>query len=288
MAVVINDLLKVHDRQKAVLFLIVAALLWSLGGLFIKSIEWDALSIAGARSFFAAILIFAFVPEARILPKTPTVWFASLAYAGMVISLVVATKLTTSANAIFLQYTALIYVAILSFLFLKEKVSKKDLIVIFATCLGMVLFFVDEFSFDSIAGNLFGIGSGICFAIMVICFKFIKDAEPSTVPLYGNLIAFILTVAFWQMPLPTGFSLLALVFLGLVQLGLPYLIYSRALKYVTPLEGVLIPVIEPVLNPIWVFLVIGERPSSWAIGGGIIVITVISLYCLDKAKTKQI
>lgn len=287
MDVLINALLKVHDRQKAVLCLALAALLWSLGGLFIKSIHWDALSIAGVRSLFAAILIFSFIPEARKVPQSRAVWFGALAYAGMVISLVAATKLTTAANAIFLQYTAPIYVAIFSFVFLHEKIKSKDLIVIFCTGIGMVLFFVEEFSFASITGNLLGIASGICFAIMVICFKFIKSSEPSTIPLYGNLFAFILTVPFWQMPLPDNLSLLALVFLGLFQLDLPYLIYSRALKYVTALEGVLIPVIEPVLNPIWVFLVIGEQPSFWAVCGGAIVITVISLYCLDKAKSKS-
>lgn len=281
-----NELLKVHDRKKAVLFLIIAALLWSLGGLFIKSIQWDAISIAGVRSFFAAVLIFAFIPESRKLPKTFAIWLGSFAYAGMVITLVLATKMTTAANAIFLQYTAPIYVAIISCLFLKEKISNKDLSVIVCTGIGMVLFFIEEFSFASIVGNLLGITSGICFAIMVICFRYIKNTEPSTVPLYGNLLAFILTVGFWQMPLPNGFSILALIFLGLFQLGLPYLIYSRALKHVTPLESVLIPAIEPILNPIWVFLVVGEKPSFWAICGGLIVLTVISLYCLDKAKAK--
>ena len=280
----LRDLLLVDSRRKAIVFLFVSAVLWSLGGLFVKSISWNPLAIVGVRSFLAACTVLVLVPSAKNFTSSWPVWLGGIFYAGMVSTLVVATKLTTAANAIFLQYTAPIYVALLSAWLLKEKVSRRDWLVIAATAFGMALFFVGEFSFANMLGNLSGIASGVCFALMVICLRHIKTAEPNSVILIGNVLAFLWTLPFWETPWPDMYGWAALVFLGVFQLGLSYVLYSRAVAHVTALEGVIIPVIEPILNPLWVFLVIGEQPSVWALCGAAVVVSVVTVYCLQKAR----
>ena len=280
----LNDLLKVDSTKKAIKFLLLAAVMWSTGGLFIKYVQWHPMAIAGIRGLIAALTIMVIVPQVLTLPKNKMFWLGCFAYMGLCVCMVVGTKLTTAANAIFLQYTAPIYVALISALILKEKISRLDLLVIFSTAVGMALFFVGEFSFASIAGNLFGIASGVCFAIMVICFRYIKGIEPSTLVFYGNILCFFVGLSFVSTPFPDLYGWLGLTYLGAAQIGLPYIIYSRAVVHVPPLEGVIIPTIEPILNPIWVAVFIGERPTAWAVMGGIIVITVVTFYCIRKAR----
>ena len=280
---VLSKLLKVNSSKKALQFLFVAAVLWSTGGLFIKYVQWHPMAIASVRGLIAAMTIVFIVPEVKIFPKNKMFWLGCFAYAGLCITMVVATKLTTSANAIFLQYTAPIYVALISAFILKEKIGRLDLFVILGTATGMVLFFVGDFCFSNIAGNLFGIGSGISFAIMVVCFRYIKDIEPSAVVFYGNVLCFLFGLPFVETPYPAFNGWLGLAFLGIVQIGLPYIIYSRAVIHVSPLEGVIIPTIEPILNPVWVVIFIGEKPDFWALIGGLIVITVVTLYCVKAA-----
>ena len=146
----------------------------------------------------------------------------------------------------------------------------------------MALFFVGEFSFAGIAGNFIGMMSGVCFAFMVTGFRFVKEIEPGVVIFCGNMILFLLSAPFMGLPAPGTADWLSLLFLGVFQIGISYLMYSRAIVRVPSLEGIIIPTIEPVLNPIWVFLFIGERPADPAIAGGLVVITMVTVYCLRK------
>ncbi|MDR2006432.1 MAG: DMT family transporter [Acidaminococcales bacterium] len=277
-----KQLLKVDGRRKALSFLVASAVMWSFGGLFIKYIQWNPMAIAGMRGLIAALAVALAVPESVRLPPNRFIWLCAFAYAGMCGTLVVATKLTTAANAIFLQYTAPVYVMLISAFFFREKIKFPDAMVILSTVLGMALFFVGEFSFASIAGNLIGISSGVCFAVMVTGFRFVKGAEPAVAIFCGNIILFLLSAPFMRAPIPGTGDWLALLFLGVFQIGISYAMYSRAIVRVKPLEGVIIPTIEPVLNPLWVFFFIGERPPNAAIAGGAIVITAITVYCLRK------
>lgn len=280
----LRNVLKVNDKQKALKFLVLAAVMWSTGGLFIKLVQWHPMAIASVRGLIAAATILLIVPEVKVFPKDKFFWLGCVSYASLCVSMVIATKLTTSANAIFLQYTAPIYVALISAFILKEKIGRLDLLVIFSTALGMALFFVGEFSFTSILGNLFGVWSGVSFAVMVVSFRFVKDIEPSAVVFYGNLLCFFVGLPYISQPWPDMSGWLGLLFLGSFQMALPYIIYSRAISYVSPLEGVIVPTIEPILNPVWVAVFIGEKPTVWAITGGIVVMTVITFYCFKKAK----
>lgn len=257
-------------------------MLWSSGGLFIKVVSWHPLAIAGVRSFFSAIVI-GLIFGRRIINFSGAQLVGALGYAGMVTLLVVSTKLTTAANAIFLQYTAPVYVALLSYVLLKEKISRGDWWMMGLVFCGMTLFFLDDLSWGSLAGNLCGIGSGVSFAAFAMALRMQKGAAPAGSVLLGNLITFVIGLPFYEAPWPDATGWTALVLLGVFQLGISYFFYTEAVAYVTALEAVLIPVIEPVLNPIWVFLVLGERPGMMSMIGGAIVLAVITIRCAMKA-----
>jgi drug/metabolite transporter (DMT)-like permease len=261
---------------KAVIFLIITAMLWSSGGLLIKSVTWNPVAIAGGRSLISAILLYFIICREKI-QWSKTLIYGAFAYAGTVIFFVAANKMTTAANAILLQYTAPIYVAIFGAWLLKERVKVLDWIVIFCVIAGMLLFFMDDLEAGGLLGNILALISGICFASMILLLRAQKDASPLQSVFLGNVLTAIIGLPFMITGgLPDSKSILGLVVLGVFQLGLAYIFYSYAIKHVTALEGVLIPIIEPILNPVWVIIFLGEIPGFWAIIGGIIVIGAIS------------
>jgi len=266
-------------KSRAIVFLIITALLWSAGGLLIKLVDWNAIAIAGARSAIAALVIFVFRPKMSFNWKFPQLGGA-VCYAGTVILFVAANKLTTAANAILLQYTAPIYVAILSYWFLKERITKPDLLTIAAAFGGMILFFLDDLSAGGFWGNSVAILSGIAFAGTALFLRKQKDHSPLESVFLGNILTFLIGLPFMLRSLPDASSWLGLVLLGVFQLGCSYILYAEAIKHVTALEGILIPVLEPVLNPVWVFLLLGEIPGKWAVAGGIIVLVSVTLRCI--------
>lgn len=274
-----------ETRSRAVLFLIVAAVLWSSGGLLIKLVAWNPLAIAGARSAIAALVILAFRRRMRF--KWSFVQLGgAICYAATVILFVVATKWTTAANAILLQYTAPIYVALLSYWLLRERITRLDLMAIAAALGGMVLFFLDDLSGGGIAGNIIAILSGVAFAGTALFLRKQKDASPIDSVFLGNIVAFLIGFPFMLQSMPSAASWLGLMLLGVFQLGCSYILYAEAMKSVTAFEGILIPIIEPVLNPIWVFLFLRETPGKWALLGGAIVLVSIA-YRIRGRTTKD-
>jgi drug/metabolite transporter (DMT)-like permease len=270
-------------KSRAVLFLIIAAVLWSSGGLLIKLVAWNPLAIAGGRSAIAALVILAFRRRMRFTWSAPQVGGA-VCYAATVILFVLATKWTTAANAILLQYTAPIYVALLSYWLLRERITKSDLTAIAATFGGMILFFLDDLSGGGIAGNFIAILSGFAFAGTALFLRKQRDGSPIESVFLGNILAFLIGFPFMFQALPGASSWLGLILLGVFQLGCSYILYAEAMKSVTALEGILIPIIEPVLNPIWVFLILGEKPGRWAVLGGAVVLASITLRCLKALR----
>jgi drug/metabolite transporter (DMT)-like permease len=275
------------SRIRAIIYLICAALLWSTGGFFIKWVEWNPLAIAGARSAVGAVLI------GIVLRKKDLSWsreqiLCALAYAATVILFVVANKLTTAANTILLQYTAPIYVALFSFAFLKERVTALDWITTVVVFGGMVLFFMDDFDTRGLLGNILAILSGMTYAAMAMLMRRQKDGSPLSSVFLGNIITALIGFPFMFRSMPSAAGFLGITLLGTVQLGLPYILYSTAIKSVSALEAVLIPVIEPITNPIWVFLMLGEIPGKGAIAGGIIVLGAVTARCIiTEIKSKK-
>ncbi len=276
-----------EKRSQAILFLLLSAILWSSGGLFIKMVSWNPVAIAGLRSLIAMVVIIAYVRHPRFTWTFPQIGGA-VAYAVTVTLFVIATKLTTAANAILLQYTAPVYVAFLSAWMLKERPQWFDWLTIGVVIGGMALFFLDRLAPGSLLGNGFAILSGISFAFLVVFMRKQRNESPVETVLLGNLLTGLVGLPFMFESMPDALSWLGLLFLGVIQLGVSYVLYSKAIKFVTALEAILIPGIEPILNPIWVFLILGERPGKWALIGGAIVLISVTLRSLIAIRRRDL
>ena len=263
------------EQKKAIICLFLTALLWSAGGVLIKLVDWHPMAIAGGRSFIAAIVFFVYFRKESLSFSKPQ-WVGAIAYCGCVTFFVLATKMTTAANAILLQYTAPIFVALLGTLFLNERTTRRDWLTIVIVFSGMIFFFIDKVSSGSMLGNIIAIGSGISFAVFIICMRMQKDASPYGSVLIGNILTFAISLFFWSEVSLDQTSLLGIFSLGLFQMGLAYALYSYAIRHVPALKATLITTIEPLLNPLWVFLLIGEQPGFYAMIGGFIVLTAIT------------
>jgi DME family drug/metabolite transporter len=276
---------RVSSMRGSVLAVAGAAILWSSGGLFIKLAPMPALAVAGGRSLVAALFYLVFMrPNLRAAR-----WSTAAAYAGCIVTFVTATKLTTAANAIFLQYTGPAYVLLLSPIILKEPLRGIDVASVLVSLAGMSLFFVGKVETGQALGNTLGVVSGVFFALAIVLLR--RDAKsgngrspkggasgsalPSTA--LGNLIAAGATLP-WLVQAPwTPRGSLVLLYLGVVQLGLAYWLFVKGVRKVPAAEASLISMLEPVLNPVWVFLFFGERPGPWALAGGAVVISAVVL-----------
>ena len=261
-------------HRSAVFLLLGCAVLWSLGGVLIKSVEWPSMAKAGARSAIACVILWGWLGRPRFTWR-PAQLGAALAYAGTVSLFVIANDRTTAANAIFLQYTAPVYVALLGHSLLGERTRWVDWLCITVSLAGIGLFFGDQFSARGLSGILAGLGSGACFGVMVLLSRKERDASPGSALLLGNLLTALLGLPFaigHALPLPQAG---ALVLLGVVQLGIPYVLYSMAIRRVTALEAIIILMLEPILNPVWVALAQGEVPGPWSLVGGMLVLGAV-------------
>jgi drug/metabolite transporter (DMT)-like permease len=275
-----------EKRYRAIIFLLIAATLWSSGGLLIKLVSWNPVAIAGLRSLIAVLILLVFFRHSRLSWSFYQIGGA-VAYAVTVILFVVATKLTTAANAILLQYTAPVYVALLGAWFLGESTQWFDWTIIFVVIGGMVLFFLDHLTAGNLLGNGFAILSGLSFSFLILFLRKQKNESPLGSVILGNLLTGLIGLPFMFESMPSPMSWVGLILLGVVQLGLSYVLYSEAIKHVTALEAVLIPGIEPILNPIWVFLILGEVPGKWALAGGFIVFISVTARCVIAALRKD-
>lgn len=264
------------SHPAAVGLILVAAGLWSLGGIGIKQVEWNAPAIAATRGIIAALTIFLWTRGRLHFTWSRWQIGAAVAYAATTLLFVMANKLTTAANAILLQYSAPIYIALLAPRLLGEPSRPGDWISVLITLGGMSLFFFDELDARGTWGSVVAIGSGVTLAAMVLCLRKQKDGSPVESAVLGNLIVVVIGVPFLHGPWPdaTGWTWLAL--LGVVQLGVGYLAYARAVRRATAMEAALLPMIEPVLNPIWVLLAVGETPGRFALIGGAIVLSTVA------------
>jgi drug/metabolite transporter (DMT)-like permease len=263
------------QRQTAVLMLVGAALFWSTGGILIKWVDWHPLAISGMRSAIGAAVLFAVFRPRRFTWS----WLqlgAAVAYAATVTLFVVANKTTTAANAILLQYTAPVHVALFGAWFLGEKPRRLDWIALTLVLGGMVLFFLEDLSMTGLWGNLAALASGLSFAWLALFLRRQKEGSPVEAILFGNLLAALIGLPFMLQSSPTDAGWLGLTLLGVFQVGLPYALFARAIREVTALEAMLIPTIEPVLNPLWVLLLLGEAPGRLALVGGAIILTAVT------------
>ncbi|MDY7230199.1 DMT family transporter [Hyalangium rubrum] len=254
------------------LYILAAAVLWSTAGAAVKLSTLSAYQIASGRSLIAALVLWLAFPAGRKLPSLRALGVA-VAYAATVVLFIIANKLTTSANAIFLQDTAPLYVLVLSPLLLKEKPSRSELTAAPIFLVGLSLFFVDKLEPGQMLGNVIALGSGVAFALTILGLR-AASSEGQVVLVWGNLLAGLsVLVPALGGPLPTPVDVGLLAFLGVFQLGLAYTLFHWGIRETPAVEASLLILLEPVLNPVWTFLLAGERPGPWALlGGGIILL----------------
>jgi drug/metabolite transporter (DMT)-like permease len=268
-----------------------AAVIWSTGGLFIKWTSLSGLELSFGRSLLAAITVAIFTRrEGFGLNRTTAI--ATVLYAALLLLFVLATKATTAANAIFLQYTAPIYVLILEPLIYKEKFRRRDLITVVACLLGMSLFFVGKLRPQDVTGNLLALASGVCFAFYFLLLRHhtAREVNRASSVIYGNLLVVLICAPAGLAALPdlNRFDAIAVAYLGIVQIGLAYTLFTLGMAQgIRSLDAGIVGYIEPVLNPIWVFLVLGEQPSRWALIGGSIIVTAVVIHTSLKARESR-
>lgn len=280
------------------IFVLLAVLLWSSGGLLFKLTSVSAYEVNAGRCLLAALTIGLLTYKKGLKINRFTI-FASFLYALTLSSFAIANKKTTAANAIFLQYTAPIYILLLAPFILKEKFRFADLITVVLCIGGMSLFFFDTAPETTLSaasqmqGNLYALSSGLFFGIYLLLLRHPKSLQqnPAVSVFYGNLIAVLLMLPFivsapsvW-----TGQDIFAVTLLGVFQIGLAYFLFTYGIsKGVRSLDANLIGFVEPLLNPVWVFLFNRERPSNWAIIGGIIIILTIIVHMIVNSRKKSV
>ena len=268
--------------------LIIAALMWSLGGLFIKLVDLNPMAITGIRSLGAAVVLLIYIKKPKLYWNR---YFFSgvLAYSMMVILYVISMRLTTAANAIFLEFTAPIYVVAFGYFLLNERINRFDIFAMVIIFFGMGLFFMDELSLYGFWGNILALLAGVCLALVTVLIRKEKESAFEIV-FFGNVLTTIICFPF----IIQGFSSTTqvdwfIIFgLGIFQLGIPYLLYTTALKYVSALDAILVGMLEPVFNPIWVYLFVGEAMGEWAfIGAALVIIgTLGRVFIKQKLEVK--
>ncbi|NUQ26206.1 MAG: EamA family transporter [Saprospiraceae bacterium] len=260
------------EHRNGVIAVTVAAILWSTGGLFIKLLPFDAFTILCYRSACAAI-VFGFLARKRLFQFTKASIIVSLSYTALLVCFVTSTKLTTAANAIFLQYTAPIYILLLEPVLFKLKIERINIIAIVACLVGMSFFMFGDLEVGNMTGNILALGTGVFLAVVMLGQRFNKPELNETAIFWGNILVILVGLpSYLDSPTPTFVQWGMLLFLGFIQIGLGYALFTYGLKRTLAIESALIAFLEPILNPVWVFLGYGERPSTMALIGGLIII----------------
>lgn len=254
--------------------------MWSTGGLLVKLVTFNAMQISFFRCAIAA-LVFAVLFRKRLYQVNAFTFINAAFYAAVLIAYVIALKMTTAANAIFLQSTAPIYVLIFEPILLKTTYNRVNIITILICTIGMFFFFMGKISPAHFEGNLIALFSGIMFAALFLGLRKNDSKYQLSSIFYGNVIVAIVCAPFLSGIQGLNFSNLWMVsFLGVFQIGLAYAVFSYGLRRVLAIEASILALLEPVLNPVWVFIGYGEVPSFMAIIGGIIILSAITLRTL--------
>ena len=270
-------------RNRAILEMLLCAALWSIAGIFIKLIPWNSIVIAGLRSLIAGLVMFVY-RRARGIGFTAD--RRSLAGgAALCLTLtcfVAANKLTTAANSIVLQFTAPMFIVVFSALFLKKRFSRADVLAVVLTMAGISLFFFDQLTPGHLAGNCVAIFAGMAFACYYMSLEGASESQRMSAILIAHGLTFLvgLPFTFVYPPELSAAPVACILVLGVVQLGIPYVLLGRASGACPPLACSLLGAVEPLLNPVWVFIFDGEAPGLWALIGGVVVVATITVWCV--------
>ena len=272
------------SERKGVLLVAAAALLWSTGGIGIKSLADPPLVIAFYRSAFAAAALILLI-RPRVWRWTAPFLIGLVSYAACLTTFVLATKWTSAANAIFIQYAGVVWVLLASPLVLREPLRRRDAAAVAVAFVGMALFFVGRFEARGFRGELMALASSLFWATLVLALRRERGSSAEAVVTWGNVLSALCLLPFvaGDLAVPPR-SLAILAFLGVVQIGGAYALFVSGLKHVSATEASIMGMLEPIANPIWVFLFVGERPTAYSIAGGAIVLGAIAWRTLATAR----
>ena len=269
--------------------LVLAALLFSTGGAAIKLASLSGWQIASARSGVAFVVLMAALPQARRGWSWRMAPVAA-AYAATLVLFVLANRLTTAANAIFLQASAPLYLLLLGPLLLHEAVRRADVVYMAAVALGIALFFAGSETVSATApdprlGNLLGAVSGLTYALMLAGLRWLsRDAGAGTAigtVALGNLLACLCALpAALPVTAMASRDVLVLLYLGTFQIGLAYVLLTRGIRRVPAFEATTLLITEPAMNPVWTWLVHGEVPRAWSVAGGALILAATVMHTL--------
>ena len=267
--------------------MLVCAALWSIAGIFMKLIPWNGFALAGMRSLIAGLtfVVYMIFTHRKVHFCKKTV-LSGILMGCVYICFAVANKLTTAANAIVLQFTSPVFIVLFSALIYKTRIKRNDMYVVIATLIGIALFFFDQLKPGYILGNIVAIASGIFMAGMFVAVGNLEENDRFSAILFGQMFTFLVGLPFIIATKPefTMTATLSLLVLGVFQLGTSYILYVKASKYCPPLACCLLSALEPLLNPVWVFLFNGERPGVFALIGAVVVVVSITVWCIFGQK----
>jgi drug/metabolite transporter (DMT)-like permease len=285
---------------------VAAALLFSTGGAGIKAEAFSAAQVSTVRSAVAAVALLLWL-RGRLVWSPAALWVGAI-YAAMLTLFVAATKLTTAANAIFLQSTAPVYIILLGPFLLRERVSTRDLPYIGLIAAGLVLCFAGQTSAtatapDPTTGNLLALVCSVTWALTLMSLRHLeRDPRPAFAPsglrrdrqqgvgltavVAGNALAAAVALPWaWPFPAATPSEWATVAYLGVFQIGLAYVCLTSAIGHLPALEVSLLLLIEPVFNPLWTWLIRDEQPGAWALAGGGLILAATAMKTLRDARS---
>ncbi|MPZ75323.1 MAG: EamA family transporter [Deltaproteobacteria bacterium] len=267
------------DADRGRFLILLAAFFWSLAGVFIKFLDLHPLTIVFYRSLFASLVFIPFLKPSDFRFDAAMI-VSVISYTAAISAFVSANKLTTAANAIVLQYTAPVFVFLFSRLVLGERISTLNALALSVSMVGVGIISFESAGEPEMAGVLLALLSGVLFAVYMVNLQQMKNISPVCVTWLNNLVCAVLLLPFVKTQLSISidqFWILAVM--GAVQLGLPYFLFSKGLRTIPLQEAALIALIEPVLNPLWVAVTVGEIPSlATLVGGGMILMALAVRY----------
>ncbi len=275
-----------RNTEAGIAAMVSTAFLWSIAGLFIKVIDWNPFAIAGLRSLIASFVLLIYLGKPAF-KLSPVQIAAAAANAATMLLFVVANKTTTAANAILLQYIAPVLTAFIGSALLKEKTHAEHWIAFAAVAAGMVIMFMEKINGGQLAGNILALTSALTFSLYFVFMRMQKEGSPFESVLLSHWItaAICLAVSFFVPPPSfTVRSVGAILVLGIIQMGIPSILFAVAIKRIPAVSACLIAVIEPVFNPVWVFLILKESPGINTIIGGAIIITAVTAVSLISSR----
>jgi drug/metabolite transporter (DMT)-like permease len=277
------QMIQKEDRWAGQGAILLCAILWSTSGLFIKLVDWHPMVIAGSRSILAAAFLFVLrrffgskIPPMS-LREVPVLAVCGLCYAATMIFFVIANKLTASANAILIQYAAPVWAALLAWFFLKEKPHWENWCALVLVSMGMFMVFSGGLAAGSLLGDACALVSGIAFGANSVVLRAKKDGNPADSMFFAHIICVLCSLPFFFLYPPTinAHNLLCISFMGIVQIGVASALFAYGIRRIPAVQAMLTSAIEPVLNPTWVLLVTGERPTLSVISGGAVILVAI-------------